>query len=63
MPVWARLAISAVSDFVITAGTAYTTVATTGTALPTTTQIVVCVVGGLVQASRGIQKSLAPAVQ
>jgi hypothetical protein len=63
MPTWAVLTISAVSDFVITAGTAYTTVASGGTAIPTKTQVVVCIVGGLVQAARGIQKSLAPAVR
>jgi hypothetical protein len=59
---WLSIAISAVSDFIITAGTGYLTVATaSGATLPTTAQVVVCVVGGVVQAFRGVQKTLTPA--
>jgi hypothetical protein len=58
---WISIAISALSDFVITAGTGYLTVASAGTAaIPSTAQIVVCVIGGIVQAFRGVQKTLAP---
>jgi hypothetical protein len=61
---WISIAISAVSDFVITAGTGYLTVATaSGAAIPTTAQVIVCAVGGVVQAFRGVQKTLSPAPQ
>jgi hypothetical protein len=57
---WISIAISALSDFIITAGTGYLTIASAGnmTAIPAVAQIVVCVVGGVVQAARGIQKTL-----
>lgn len=75
---WISIAISALSDFVITAGTAFMTIASapavatagsissggsmvgSGGAGPTTTQIIVCLVGGLVAAARGAQKTLSP---
>jgi hypothetical protein len=62
---WISIAISALSDFVITAGTGYLTIASagTGTVLPATAQIVVCGIGGVVQAFRGVQKTLAPPPQ
>jgi hypothetical protein len=56
---WVSLAISALSDFVITAGTAYMAIG--GTEMPAKYQLAACVIGGLVQSARGIQKSLAPA--
>ncbi len=55
---WVSIAISALSDFVITAGTAYTAIG--GTAMPSRYQAIICVVGGLVQAARGVQKTLSP---
>jgi hypothetical protein len=55
---WISLAISALSDFVITAGTGYLTIASGGTSIPAVAQIVVCVIGGTVQAARGVQKTL-----
>jgi hypothetical protein len=57
---YATLAISALSDFVITAGTAYAAIASGGVTLPTMGQIIFCVVGGAVLAARGVKKSLSP---
>lgn len=54
---WVYLGISAVSDFIITAGTALMALNPT-TGLPSTWQLSVCIAGGLVQAARGVQKSL-----
>jgi hypothetical protein len=55
---WVALGISAVVDFVITAGTAYTALG--GTTLPNTYQVSVVCVGGLIAAARGVQGRLAP---
>lgn len=61
---WVNVAISALSDFFITAGTAYLAIASaSGTSAPTQTQVITCVVGGVVQAARGVQKTLAPPPQ
>jgi hypothetical protein len=62
MPRWLYVSISAVSDFVITAGTGYSVAAAAGSGavIPPTAQIVLCVVGGLIQAARGVQKTLSP---
>lgn len=58
---WVSIGISAVSDFFITAGTAYLSVATASAGdMPTVGEVVICVVGGIVQAFRGVQKTLAP---
>jgi len=54
------VAITAVTDFLITAGTAYTVAASAGETMPTTAQIIAILVGGVVQAARGVQKTLAP---
>lgn len=55
---WVSIAISAVSDAVITAGTAYMAIG--GTMMPTRYQISVFIVGGIVAAARGVQKLLSP---
>jgi len=53
---WVDIAIGALSDFVITAGTAYVTMMSE----PSRYQLSVCAVGGLIAAARGIQKTLTP---
>jgi len=53
---WVNIGIGALSDFVITAGTAYVTMMSQ----PSIYQLSICVVGGLVAAARGIQKTLTP---
>lgn len=57
---WITLLISAISDFAISAGGAYCTVASAGNAVPSEAQIAVAVVTGIVQAARGVQKALNP---
>lgn len=58
---WVSIGISAVSDFFITAGTAYLSVATaSATAIPSISEVIICIVGGVVQAFRGVQKTLSP---
>jgi hypothetical protein len=59
---WITLIVSAITDFVISAGGALTTamVATTSQTLPSTATIVFSVVTGLVAAARGTQKLLTP---
>lgn len=53
---WVSIAISALSDFVVTAGGAF--IAIGGTDLPSRYQLTVCGVTGAIQAARGIQKTL-----
>ncbi len=61
---WVTFAVSALSDFIISAGGCLTTamVATGATAMPSTATIVFAVVTGLMAAARGAQKMLSPAV-
>ncbi len=62
---WITFAISALTDFIISAGGCLTTamVATgTSTSMPSTATIVFSVVTGLVASARGVQKMLSPAV-
>lgn len=54
---WGLLLISALIDFVITAGTAW--LAVSGGGVPVTTaQVTTCIVGGIVSAARTIQQAL-----
>ena len=55
---WVSIGISALSDFIVTAGGAF--IAIGGTTFPSTYQMTVCAVSGLIMAARGIQKTLSP---
>lgn len=55
---WATLAISALTTFFVTAGTAYTAIG--GTAMPSKYQIGTCIAGGLIAAARDVQGRLSP---
>jgi hypothetical protein len=53
---WVSVGISALSDFVITAGGAFMAIG--GNTWPTSYQLAICGVAGLLQAARGVQKIL-----
>jgi hypothetical protein len=56
---WVTIAASVLSDFCISGGGAYLAGSSNNQSL-TTTFIITCVVTGVVQAARGVQKLLAP---
>jgi hypothetical protein len=62
---WASIAISALSDFFITAGGTYSTAALAGGAavIPNQAAIYAAIALGIVQAFRGVQKTLSPPPQ
>ena len=57
---WVEIGISAVTDFIITAGSGYTVAASAGNIIPSEAQIIVALIAGLMQAARGVQKMMMP---